>query len=508
MFFRINVRIAAGSGMEVNMGNTCIAVDIGASSGRIITGTLRKDILTIKEIYRFKNSLVHIKEHDYWDMDAIFEEIVTGLQKTVKDETSTESIGVDTWGVDYVLLDAQGNRVYPVFSYRDHRTDNTMEKLFHLVKQEKIYEKTGIQFLQFNTIYQLFEHVRAYPGEIDKIHSFLMIPDYINYLLCKERAVEFTNASTTQLLNAYHQEWDDELIKTIGLKRDIFPDIVGAGTILGSLTKEMQDKTGLKEIKVIAAATHDTGSAVVSIPSVSEDFAYISSGTWSLMGIESRTAILTKEAKQYNFTNEGGAFHTYRVLKNIMGLWLLQEVQRSIGYQYSFTDLMLLAEQAEPMKSLINPNLPRFLNPKDMVEEIKAYCLETAQSIPETIGEIARCIFESLAFQYKEVLLELRRIQTQEINRIHIIGGGAQNKFLNQLCADATGCEVLAGPVEATALGNLMVQFIALGKIESLKRAREIIAKSFPIERYQPVYRSVMDSNWERFKSYIAEGVS
>ncbi len=489
------------------MGKTCIAVDIGASSGRVIAGNLQDDRITINEIYRFKNQMIHLGKHDYWDIDKIFGEIMCGLKMMLDDDVNPASLGVDTWAVDYVLLGEMGKRTFPVFSYRDHRTDHTMEELFHFIKPDDIYEKTGIQFQQFNSIYQLYEQVKNSKDEMERIATFLMIPDYINYLLCGEKAVEFTNATTTQLFHAHDHEWDEELINAIGLKREIFPKIVEAGTILGSFTKEMMGKTHLGNVKVVATATHDTGSAVAAVPSSGEDFAYISSGTWSLMGIESRTSISTEQARKYNFTNEGGVFGTYRVLKNIMGLWLIQEVQRCYDNLYSFTDLMLRAELSIPFRSLINPNHPRFLNPKNMVEEIKSYCLETAQPVPVTIGEISRCIFESLAFQYKEVLVELREIQAQNINRIHIIGGGAHNKFLNQLCANATGCEVFAGPVEATALGNLLVQYIALGEIESLSKARQIIAKSFDIECYRPECDKDMERNWLRFQSYIEEGI-
>jgi rhamnulokinase len=514
-FFIINIykaKILCSKGLQILLGNregenkmgkTCIAVDIGASSGRVIAGTLENNKISIKEVHRFKNNMVNIGEHYYWNIDAIFDEIIDGLKKLSSKGVVPESIGIDTWGVDYALLDIKNMRVSPVFAYRDHRTDMTMEEILRWVSAKKIYEKTGIQFQQFNTIYQLFEHAKAHSEIIGKSDTFLMVPDYLNYLLSGVKAVEFTNATTTQLFNANIRDWDADLVELTGMNRRIFPKVVDAGTVLGSITEEVQEETNLPAVKVIAPATHDTGSAVVSVPAVSKDFAYISSGTWSLMGIESKNAVCTEKAREYNFTNEGGAFGTYRVLKNIMGLWMIQEVQRLYNNKYSFAELIVLAEQSEPFKCLINPNHSRFLNPSDMIEEIKTFCGETGQHIPETPGEIARCIFESLAFQYREVLQQLRDMQNQEINRIHIIGGGAQNKFLNQLTASFTGCEVYAGPIEATAIGNLAVQFIALGELESLDRAREMILESFEVERYSPKPDSKIEESWCKFKSLV-----
>ena len=482
------------------MAGICIAVDIGASSGRIIGGTIKDNKIVINEIYRFKNRMTYTDNHCCWNIDEIFHEIINGLKRFSIEYTSAESIGIDTWAVDYVLLNNKNKRISPVFAYRDHRTDNTMEELFKYINPEVIYEKTGIQFLQFNTIYQLYEHFKSNKEEADKSDTFLMIPDYLNFLLSGIRAVEFTNATTTQLFNVNKHEWDKDLINFTGLNYKVFPEIVNPGTILGTLTDEVQNITGLSCVKVIAPATHDTGSAVVSVPAVSEDFAYISSGTWSLMGIESKIPVISEKARRFNFTNEGGAFDTYRVLKNIMGLWLIQEVQRLYDNKYNFSELVMLAKEAEPFKCLINPNASRFLNPENMILEIQNYCRETGQPRPATKGEIARCIFESLAFQYREVLQELREVQDKAINKIYIIGGGSQNEFLNQLCADFTNCEVYAGPVEASAIGNLAIQLITLGEIESLSIAREIISNSFNIKKYMPKYELEVEKNWVRFR--------
>lgn len=541
------------------MGRIAIAVDIGASGGRIFTGELQDGRIVHSEVYRFKNKPVQKDGHYYWDIDGIFANIKTGLAAigaALKDggggyggdgygrggaapgdpgtgaadigvedagvktgpakiksglagygcsNAGLTSIGIDTWAVDYVLLDDAGNRVSPVFAYRDYRTDHTMDEVFGKIRPEAIYEKTGVQFIQFNTFYQLFEHMKSHGEAARKARYFLMAPDYLNFLLCGKQAAEYTNATTTQLLNIKSRNWDESLINVTGFGSDIFPEVIEAGTILGQISDDVRSETGLPAVTVIAPATHDTGSAVVSVPSLSEDFAYISSGTWSLMGVESPVPICTEKAMQYNFTNEGGVFKTYRVLKNIMGLWLIQEAQRLFSHKYSFDDLAEAAEQSEPFRSLIDPDDKRFLNPENMIGEIKAYCSQTLQPVPETAGEIARCIFESLAFQYRKVLSELREIWAGKINRIHIIGGGSRNRFMNRLCADFTGCEVHAGPVEATVLGNLIMQFIATGEIDSLKTARKIIARSSAIEKYVPKKNNGIEDNWRRFLSLSKE---
>ena len=483
------------------MVSTCIAIDIGASNGRLIAGTLQEKKIAMQEVYRFKNSMSKKDGSCYWNIENLFREVINGLNKCFKMNINIESIGIDAWAVDYVLLDKKNRKICPVYAYRDHRTDFTMNDVFKKISKKEIYFKTGIQFQQFNTLYQLYEHVKSNEEILNNVDTFLMIPDYLNYLLSGKKVVEFTNATTTQLLNIDEFNWDESLVKILGFNKKVFPRIVRPGTILGNITKEIQSKTGLDNIKVIEPATHDTGSAVAAVPTTIEDFAYISSGTWSLMGIESKNPICTEKAMKYNFTNEGGVFDTYRILKNIMGLWLIQEVQRLYNYKYSFAELVSLAESSKPFKALINPNKFRFLNPKNMIEEIKNYCMETGQAIPETAGEISRCVFESLAFQYKETLMQIKEISQKEIKKIYIIGGGAQNRFLNQLCASFTDCEVYTGPVEATALGNLVVQFIALDEISSLKEARKIILESFNIDKYSPMYNNHIKENWEKFKS-------
>lgn len=480
------------------MGDICLAVDIGASSGRVIKSTLMNDKLSIEEIHRFSNRINREEDRCFWDVEHLFSEILIGLKKFSKTGLNPESIGIDTWAVDYVLMNNKMKRAYPVYAYRDSRTDETMDKIFNHISKERIYEKTGIQFLQFNTLYQLYEHVKTNPEIKDNVNMVLMIPDYLNYLLCGETSIEYTNATTTQMYNIGDMKWDKELLNIIGIDKNKFPQVVQPGTVLGSLTDEVKDEVNLEDVKIIAPATHDTGSAVVSVPAVDNDFAYISSGTWSLMGIESNNPICTNKALSYNFTNEGGAYGKVRVLKNIMGLWLIQEVKRLLNDKYSFGDLVILAKESKST-ALINPNNSRFLNPSDMIDEIKTYCEETGQTVPSTPGDIAKCIFESLALQYKQVLIELREISNKTINKIHIVGGGSQNRYLNRLCADYTQCEVYSGPIEATAIGNLMVQYITLGKIQSLAEARKMINASFNIEKFVPAKLESAEEKWSRF---------
>ncbi len=483
------------------MATTCLAVDIGASSGRLIAGRLDESRkLELEEIYRFKNEMNFADGHYRWDIDRLFGEIEKALKAFSETSEEAASIGVDTWGVDYALLNDEGERIASVYAYRDSRTDGTMEELFGMMSKEEIYEKTGIQFIQFNSLYQLREHYKEKPQDADNAKIFLMVPDFLNYKLSGVKAVEYTNATTTQIYNVHKNQWDDELIALTGFDRETFPDAVQPGTLLGEIKKELQDELGIGALKVIAPPTHDTGSAVVAVPAADESFAYISSGTWSLMGIESKVPITSAKAHEYNFTNEGGAYNTYRFLKNIMGLWLIQEVQRMYDYKYSFAQLVEMAEASEPFGCLIEPNNTIFMNPGNMIEAIREFCRSTGQHVPEEPGEIARCIFESLAFQYNEVLVQLREVQDQPIERIHIIGGGCQNEMLNQLCADFTGCCVYAGPVEATAIGNLMVQMITLGEVSDIEEAREIIAESFGIRIFKPRKTEKLEEQWEKFR--------
>ena len=483
-----------------------IAVDIGASSGRLILGWLDDGQLKLKEIHRFKNKMTYRDGHYIWDIDGLFEAIMDGLKKAALEDVHIKTMGIDTWGVDYALVDQEGNRVAPVYAYRDHRTDGTMSEVFSKMSKDIIYEETGIQFMQFNTLFQLYEHLKSSPNDLVVAKSLMLVPDYLHYRLTGRTSVEYTNASTTQMLDVKKRNWSDSLIEFLGVKAELLPEIIEPGTVLGSLKADLQSKTGIGEIKVIAPATHDTGSAIVSVPALDESFAYISSGTWSLMGIESPVPIHGEVAKSYNFTNEGGVMKTYRVLKNIMGLWLIQEVQRIQENAHSFAEYVELAQECEPFRSIINPNDDRFLNPENMVVEIQAYCGITRQPIPETPGQIARCIFESLALCYRATMDEIREVSDQKIERIHIVGGGCQNQFLNQLTADINECPVYGGPVEATAIGNLAMQMVADNPSMTLTDVRRTIMDSFDIDVYQPSMTSQqVEEVYSRYRRYQSE---
>lgn len=476
---------------------TYVAVDLGASGGRLMVGSRIDNRIEIQQAYRFANHMIQKDDHFYWDVDLIFKEMIHGLQLVSVSNQNITSMGIDSWAVDYVLIDAYGKRVAPVFAYRDHRTDDTMQRVFALMSPKDIYQKTGIAFMQFNTIYQLYEHARS-NGQINET-TLLFIPDYLNYLLTGKKYIEYTNATATQLLNAAMRDWDDDLLACIGVDKGVFAQWIEPGTMIGQISQEVEQKTGLTNVKVIAPATHDTASAIVSMPADAVGFAYISSGTWSLMGIETDTPICSTQAREYNFTNEGGAFGTTNFLKNVMGMWLIQEVGRAFEGKYSFEDFATLAQSSAPFACLIDPGDQRFLNPDDMIQEIQRFCRQTDQYVPQTPGEIARCIYESLAFSYKQVLIQLREITQQQVPCIHIIGGGSQNKMLNQLCADFTGCDVYAGPIEASALGNIVVQMISDGTIKDIREAREIIRVSFEITQYNPVGGEAIHQNWDKF---------
>ncbi|MDR1689957.1 MAG: rhamnulokinase [Clostridiales bacterium] len=432
-----------------------IAVDIGASSGRLIAGWLEGNILRTKEIHRFPNGAEYKNGHFYWDINRIYNEIMIGLSKA---DFPFKSVGVDTWGVDYALLNEKGELVSDVFSYRDHRTDGLPET----IDQSFLYKKTGIQTAQYNTIYQLIAHKNKNAAR------FLTIPDYLHYKLSGKMACEYTIATTTQLINISTGNWDDELIEMTGFKRGIFPEIVQAGTKIGYMKE-------YPEAAVILPASHDTASAVASVPAATGDFAYISSGTWSLMGAQMNAPYMQNPS----FTNEGGVFGTYRVLKNIMGLWVLQEVRRLLGGKPSFEELAAMAEA--PFGSTVDVNNLRFLNPSDMIGEIRLACRESFQKPPETTAEIARCIFDSLALSYQKTYGEI--LSFADVKGLYIVGGGSQNMLLNRLTAEKCKTDIFAGPVEATAAGNLVIQMISLGEIKNINEGRSIIAESFKVKK-------------------------
>lgn len=482
-----------------------LAFDIGASSGRAILGTLVNNKLELTEIHRFVNQMQLINGHYFWNIFSLFNELKTGLKKCVKElGIQPESIGIDTWGVDFVHLNKEGLILSLPFAYRDSRTNTSMEDLFQVIPQEDVYSQTGIQFMQFNSLFQLFSMVKDQSSLLEITDSILFMPDALNYLFSGIKKSEFSIASTSQMIVPGTCKWNDELIKKAGIPINILQEIILPGTILGTIQEEVASETGSKSVPVIAVAGHDTGSAIVSVPSTLANFVYLSSGTWSIMGIESQHPIISEQTRLLNFTNEGGVEGTTRFLKNIMGMWLIQETQRiweEQGTKYTWPEMVELARKAEPFKFLLNPDDQIFLNPRDMTQAVSDFCYQTAQGTPQSHGETIRCIFDSLALKYCYTLKQIREVSDQLIEVIHIIGGGANNHFLNQLTADATGLRVIAGPTEATAIGNIMIQAKALGYVSSVKEIRKIVANSFEMEQFLP--SSELDWD-EAYKRYLA----
>lgn len=460
-----------------------LAVDIGASSGRHMLAHLEDGKIVLEEIYRFSNEMIDRKGYKVWNARRLFQEILSGMKKCAELGKIPYSMGIDTWAVDYVLLDENDRRIGETVAYRDKRTYGMDEEVYKLITEEQLYLRTGIQKQIFNTIYQLMALKKTEPGQLERAETFLMVPDYFNFLLTGRKVQEYTNATTTQLVNPATKDWDDELLEKLGIKRNIFQEIKMAGCEVGELEQEIQKQVGFN-CKVILPPTHDTASAVVAVPSRKEETLYISSGTWSLMGTERLQADCSKESMLHNFTNEGGYGYRYRFLKNIMGLWMIQSVRKELVPDMSFAEICELAEK-EKITSLVDVNDERFLAPESMVEEVRSACWETLQQVPKTIGEIAAVIYNSLANCYAMAAKEIEIITGQKYQELHIVGGGANADFLNKLTAKYTGKTVLAGPTEATALGNISVQMITAGEFADLKEARECIYHSFEIKLYK-----------------------
>ncbi|WP_336819319.1 rhamnulokinase [Cedecea sp. MMO-103] len=459
-----------------------VAVDLGASSGRVMLAgydqTARQ--ISLREIHRFTNRLIRIDGHDCWDLDSLEAEIRLGLQKACDEGVRIDSIGIDTWGVDFVLLDENGRRVGLPVSYRDSRTDGVMARAISELGREVIYRRSGIQFLPFNTLYQLRALVEQHPDWVKRTARALLIPDYFSFRLTGVMNWEYTNATTTQMINIQTDSWDSQLLAWAGVPEHWFGTLTHPGVMSG----EWECREG-NNIPVVSVATHDTASAVIAAPLVGENAAYLSSGTWSLMGFESKTPCVSEAALAANITNEGGAEGRYRVLKNIMGLWLLQRVFReSAGMD--IPDLIALAQRLPGCRFTINPNDDRFINPANMSLEIQAACREANQPVPESDAELARCIFDSLALLYAEVLRELEALRGEPFDCLHIVGGGSQNHFLNQLCADACGIPVVAGPVEASTLGNIGCQLMALDVIPDVDAFRHLVRQNSNLISFMP----------------------
>lgn len=456
---------------------TVLAVDLGAESGRVMAVEFNGRSLHLQELHRFPNLSATIHGTLYWDFLYLWREIQAGIEKGKA--LHPASIGVDTWGVDFALLDAQGRLLGNPVHYRDGRTDGLMEKAFAKVPKEEIFAQTGIQFMPINTLYQLMSLAETISPQLQIAHTFLTAPDLLNYWLTGAKVCEFSNATTTQMVNPITGQWATPLLEKLGIPTHIFPEIVPPGTWLGHY----------EGIPVIAPACHDTGSAVAAVPTQTADFAYISSGTWSLVGLEMERPILTQAALKANLTNEGGVNYTYRLLKNVAGLWILQQCRAQWereGEAYSYAELAQMAADTPAPHPRINPNDPVFLSPGNHPQHIRDLCQQNRQPIPQTKGAVVRCVLESLAGAYQEVLKELTAVSHHPPSIIHIVGGGAQNELLNQLTADATGLPVVAGPVEATVMGNALVQLMALGEISNLAEGRQLVAESAVLKTYQP----------------------
>jgi len=478
-----------------------LALDLGASGGKILSGSFDGKKLRVREIHRFSNEPVEKNGHLFWDIQHIHSNLLDGLRKAASERI--DSFGMDSFCNDYGLLDETGKLISPVYMYRDLRTDGLLEWMDQRLPPRELYERTGCQRARFNTLVQLVAQTRSSDHDrLKDAKSLLFVPDLLNYFLCNEKAAEYTIASVSQVYNRSQGRWDPEILDAFGIPAGIFPIVIPPASILGEASPQVCALTGAKSFSICAVGHHDTASAVAAVPSPDSNFAYISSGTWSLMGTETAGMITTERAFQCNFANEGGVGGRNRFLKNIMGLWLLQEVQRQVedsGKAPSYEEMNAEAEKALPFRSIINPDDPVFFDRGDMVCRIKSKCREWSQPVPETVGELTRCILESLALAYRATLQELEEITGRTIPSIHIIGGGARNDLLNRFAASVLGRPVYAGPLEAAAVGNLCAQFLAVGEMEDLSEARRAVRASFPIREFLPEKASSWDDAYERF---------
>jgi rhamnulokinase len=477
-----------------------LACDLGAESGRLMLGTLEDGRLSLEQLHRFPNGPIDSEHGLCWNISRLFSELKAGLKIAAARELPIKSISCDAWGLDYLLLNADGEVMEPAFSYRDSRNQRGMDRVLAAVSWEEIYEETGIQKMPVNSLNQL---AAEKPERMEQAALFIPVGDGFNYLLCGMAKAEVSLASTTQLYNPRSGDWSGKLLQALNWSRELFPELVQPGTRLGKLKPEISYETGLEEIEVIATCSHDTGSAVAAVPAEGSDWAYLSSGTWSLIGVELPEPIITDQSRELNFTNEIGYGNTVRLLRNCIGMWLLSECRRiwaTEGQEYDYATLTQIAAEAEPFTSLINPGDERFFKPDNMPEAIAGFCRETDQPEPATHGATVRCVLESLAFLYAQRLEEAQQLTGEPINRLHIVGGGSRNGLLNQFTANACGVEVIAGPTEATALGNVLVQAIALGDLPDLASARQVVRKSMDVESFHPEDSATWNAAKTRFE--------
>lgn len=488
-----------------------LALDLGAESGRAIIGMMNGGKLSLNEVHRFNNGPVRLPDGMHWDVLQLWSEIKTGIASAVKNGTKLDGIGLDTWGVDFALLDKHNSLLSNPFHYRDTRTDGMLDEAFKRMSRAEIFANTGIQFMQINTLYQLLAMSVQKSPLLDVAQTFVTIPDLFNYWLSGQITNEFTNATTTQCLDPRKRDWATPVLDALNIPSHLFRPVTDSGTPIGTLLPDIAEETGASGVRIVVPACHDTGSAVVAVPAQNRDFAWISSGTWSIMGAEVQQPSLDEKALQYNFTNEGGVFGTWRLSKNIMGLWLVQECRRTWqheGDDLTYDEITRLASEAKPFLAVIDPDHPNFFHAGDMPDRIRKYCMDTNQSVPQTKGEIIRVALESIALKYRWVLERLEELSGKHLAPIHIIGGGTKNRLFNQFTADGTGRTVITGPVEATAIGNLLMQAIGLGHLDTLDDARAVVRASFIPETYHPASKDGWDEAYAKLLISLDSNVS
>ncbi|MBR4969784.1 MAG: rhamnulokinase [Alistipes sp.] len=481
-----------------------LAFDLGATSGRTLLGTLCDGKIETKELTRFPHAIIEVNGKFFWNLLGLYNNLKEGLAACAKEGITPESIGIDTWGVDIVPIGEDGSILGMPRAYRDPYTNGAPEKFFEIVPRDEVYSATGIQIMNFNTLYQIYAAVQEGYTPVTQAKQLLFMPDALSYMLTGKAICEYTIASTSQILNPRTAKLEASLLEAAGVSSDIFPELQMPGSVIGPLTDSLASETRIGKVNVVAVAGHDTASAVAAVPAENEHFAYLSSGTWSLMGIETPHPIINEESFRLNFTNEGGVAGTTRFLKNICGMWILEQCRKEWerdGKNYSYPEIVAMAEGAEPFTCFINPDDALFANPESMLGAIESFCKRTEQSAPTNDAQIIRTIFESLALRYREVLEMLEKMAPFAIDVLHIIGGGSKNSLLNQYTANATGKRVVAGPSEATAFGNIMMQAVGAGIVGSLGEARKIIRASIETEEFLPKDREVWDKAYDKFQT-------
>jgi sugar (pentulose or hexulose) kinase len=479
------------------------AIDIGASGGKEFLAKFDGQLLEIEEIYRFKNSPISLASNLFWDFLRLFDEVKKGIQIAVhSSEGKLLSFGLDTWGTDFALLDKTGKLAGNPYCYRDPRTNEIMEKVFKIIPRNEIYKRTGVQFMQFNTLFQLYAMVDENPAALSHAGTFFMIPDLFNYYLTGEKKCEYTNATTTQFYDPTNDKWDEQMLRKLLIPTEMLAEVIQPGNVLGNLSDWICEELSVQPFPIVSVASHDTASAACAVPYIERDTAFLSSGTWSLLGVEEKSPIISPLGLNNNFTCYGGASKTYLVLKNIQALWLLQECLRvwwGNGKKYTHEDIILLANQEKPFISIIDTDAHTFLTPGDFPLKIKEECFRTGQQVPTSDGAIARCILESLALKYRFTFERLQEVVEKDLKKIHVIGGGARNWLLNRFTAEAIKTQVEAGPFEATAIGNILLQLIAMGELDSLESGRRIIRDSFNTDTHEPCLSDKWDEEYDKF---------